>query len=42
MGEAILPARNFGLLILSTNKGVMSHTDAMSQSLGGQLLAYVY
>ncbi len=37
-----LPARNFGLLILSTNRGVMAHTDARLQSLGGQLLAYVY
>ncbi len=37
-----LPARNFGVLILSTNKGVMAHSDARTQSLGGQLLAYVY
>ena len=37
-----LPARNFGVLILSTNKGVMAHSDARAQSLGGQLLAYVY
>ncbi len=37
-----LPARNFGVLILSTNKGVMAHTDARAQNLGGQLLAYVY
>jgi len=40
--KRFLPARNFGVLILSTNKGVMSHTDAMAQNLGGQLLAYVY
>ena len=40
--KRFLPARNFGVLILSTNKGVMAHSDARAQSLGGQLLAYVY
>ena len=40
--KRFLPARNFGVLILSTNKGVMAHSDARSQNLGGQLLAYVY
>jgi small subunit ribosomal protein S8 len=37
-----LPARNFGVLILSTSKGVMAHTEARASNLGGQLLAYVY
>jgi small subunit ribosomal protein S8 len=40
--KLFLPARNFGVLILSTSKGVMAHNDARSQSIGGQLLAYVY
>jgi len=40
--QRFLPARNFGVLILSTSKGVMAHSDARAQSLGGQLLAYVY
>jgi small subunit ribosomal protein S8 len=40
--KRFLPARNFGVLILSTSKGVMAHNDARSQSIGGQLLAYVY
>jgi small subunit ribosomal protein S8 len=40
--KRFLPARNFGVLILSTSKGVMAHSDARSQSIGGQLLAYVY
>ena len=40
--KRFLPARNFGVLILSTSKGVMTHSDARSQSIGGQLLAYVY
>jgi small subunit ribosomal protein S8 len=37
-----LPARNFGALILSTPNGVLSHYDARSRNVGGQLLAYVY
>ena len=40
--KRFLPARNFGVLIVSTSKGVMAHTDARTQSIGGQLLAYVY
>jgi small subunit ribosomal protein S8 len=40
--KRFLPARNFGVLILSTSKGVMAHTEARAQFLGGQLLAYVY
>lgn len=37
-----LPARNFGALIISTPNGVLSHYDARAQTVGGQLLAYVY
>ncbi|MHC1631355.1 MAG: 30S ribosomal protein S8 [Methanotrichaceae archaeon] len=37
-----LPARNFGLLIISTSQGVMSHLDARERDIGGQMLAYVY
>jgi small subunit ribosomal protein S8 len=40
--KRFLPARNFGVLIMSTSRGVMAHSDARSQSIGGQLLAYVY
>jgi len=40
--KRFLPARNFGSLILTTPKGVMSHSEAREQGLGGQLLAYVY
>lgn len=40
--EKFLPARDMGLLILSTPKGVMSHEDAKSLGIGGRLLAYVY
>ena len=37
-----LPARDFGLLILSTNKGVMHHYEAKDSKIGGRLLAYIY
>lgn len=37
-----LPAKNFGILILSTSKGVVSHEQARGEGIGGQLLGYVY
>jgi len=37
-----LPAINFGILIISTPAGVMTHIEAKKQHLGGRLLAYVY
>ena len=40
--EKYLPARNVGILILSTSKGVISHIEAKQMHTGGVLLAYVY
>jgi small subunit ribosomal protein S8 len=37
-----LPGKNFGILILSTSKGVMTHEQARKESVGGELLGYVY
>jgi len=37
-----LPARDFGLLILTTTQGIISHYDARKKGIGGKLLAYVY
>jgi len=37
-----LPAQDFGLLILTTNQGVMHHYDAKTSRIGGRLLAYVF
>jgi small subunit ribosomal protein S8 len=37
-----LPSRNFGTLIISTNKGLMSHQDALANEIGGSLIAYFY
>lgn len=37
-----LPAQDFGILIMTTTKGIMSHIEARKQGVGGKLLAYVY
>jgi len=37
-----LPAQNFGVLILTTTRGVLSNEKAKEVHTGGRLLAYVY
>ncbi len=37
-----LPAQDFGVLILTTPRGVLSHRTAKDENTGGKLLAYVY
>jgi small subunit ribosomal protein S8 len=37
-----LPARDFGIIIVSTNKGLMTHKEAIEQKIGGALIAYFY
>ncbi|MDK2974225.1 MAG: small subunit ribosomal protein [Methanofollis sp.] len=37
-----LPAKGFGVLLLSTSKGVMSHEQARRAGIGGELLGFVY
>lgn len=37
-----LPAFGMGVLIVSTSKGLMTHTEAKEQNLGGKLIAYCY
>ena len=37
-----LPARDIGILIVSTPQGVMSHHEAKKRGIGGRLVAYVY
>ncbi|MFW6153210.1 MAG: 30S ribosomal protein S8 [Halobacteriota archaeon] len=37
-----LPARDFGALIVTTSRGIMSHYEARDQRVGGQLIGYVY
>ena len=40
--KRLLPARDFGMLVVTTSKGVMSHEKAIENGVGGQLLAFVY
>ncbi|MBI4016237.1 MAG: 30S ribosomal protein S8 [Candidatus Aenigmarchaeota archaeon] len=37
-----LPAKDFGILIVSTSKGIMTHEEAKRAGIGGRLLAYCY
>lgn len=37
-----LPARDFGVLIVTTNQGIMTHKQAKTSKLGGKLIAYAY
>ena len=40
--KRFLPAKEFGLLIVSTPKGLMTHDEAIKKLLGGRLIAYIY
>jgi small subunit ribosomal protein S8 len=37
-----LPAKEFGILIVSTPKGIMIHSQAREKKIGGKLLAFCY
>jgi small subunit ribosomal protein S8 len=40
--KRFLPAKNFGLIIVSTSKGMMTHNEAKEEGVGGKLVAFVY
>ena len=40
--QQYLPAYNRGMLLVTTNQGVMSHHEAVNKRLGGFLIGYVY
>jgi small subunit ribosomal protein S8 len=40
--KKFLPSRGVGVLIVSTPKGVLSHTEAKEKRMGGKLIAFVY
>ena len=40
--KRFLPAKGVGVLIVSTNQGIMTHLQAKESNLGGKLLAYCY
>ncbi len=37
-----LPSRNLGTMIVSTNKGLMTHEEAEEEQTGGCLIAFFY
>ena len=37
-----LPARDLGIVIVSTNEGLMTHEEALEKKIGGSLIAYFY
>ncbi len=37
-----LPARDFGILVVSTSRGMMTHNEAKELGIGGRLIAYCY
>ena len=37
-----LPSRKFGILIVTTSKGLMTHEEAKEEGIGGSLIAYFY
>lgn len=40
--KVYLPAKDMGILIVTTSQGVMSHIEAKKRGVGGKLLAYIY
>ncbi|MBR9675778.1 30S ribosomal protein S8 [Candidatus Woesearchaeota archaeon] len=40
--KRFLPAKGFGILILSTSQGIMTNDEAKDKGIGGRLLAYCY
>lgn len=37
-----LPSRNLGIMIISTNQGLIDHKTAQEKGIGGSLIAYYY
>ena len=40
--QQYLPSKDFGILIISTSKGVMTNKEIRDAKIGGKLIAYVY
>ena len=40
--QRYLPSFNRGILLVTTNQGVMSHHEAVNKGIGGLLIGYVY
>ena len=40
--QRYIPSKDFGFLVVSTSRGIMTNVDARNKNIGGRLLAYVY
>ena len=40
--QRYLPARNIGTMLISTNKGLITHEEALNEKIGGSLIAFFY
>lgn len=40
--DALLPARQFGFIILTTSAGIMDHEEAKRKHVAGKILGFVY
>ncbi|KON33342.1 MAG: 30S ribosomal protein S8 [miscellaneous Crenarchaeota group-6 archaeon AD8-1] len=40
--KKFLPSRDFGIMIVTTSQGIISHRLAEEKNIGGRLLAFVY
>jgi len=40
--QRFLPARGFGILVVTTSEGIMTNAEAKKKGLGGKLLCYCY
>lgn len=40
--ERYLPAKDMGIIIITTPQGIMTHYQAKEKNIGGKLLAYCY
>lgn len=40
--KRFLPAKDFGILIISTSQGIITHIDAKKKGLGGRVISYCY
>ncbi|CAI2379733.1 unnamed protein product [Moneuplotes crassus] len=38
----ILPSRQFGFVVISTNHGIMDHIEARKKHLGGRIIGFFY
>lgn len=37
-----LPAKDFGVLLITTNKGILTQAESREKNIGGSLIAYCY